>query len=48
VRVVVGRPQAHVAEVAAVVNLGGRYRALPARFERGADRVWRCTDIRLR
>jgi len=47
VRVLVGRPQASVAEVAAVVNLGGRYRALPARFERGADRVWRCTDIRL-
>ena len=42
-----GRPHAHVAEMVAVVNLGGRYRALPARFERGADRVWRCTDIRL-
>jgi len=42
-----GRPHAHVAEMVAMVNLGDRYRALPARFERGADRVWRCTDIRL-
>jgi hypothetical protein len=47
VRLLMGRPQAHVAEVVAVVNLGDRYRALPARFERGPDRVWRCTEIRL-
>ncbi len=41
------RPHAHVAEVAAVVTVADRHRALPARFERGADRVWRCTEIRL-
>ncbi|MDN5860289.1 MAG: Rv3235 family protein [Pseudonocardia sp.] len=47
VQVRLDRPQAHVAEVAAVVSIANRYRALPARFERGADRVWRCTAIRL-
>lgn len=47
VRVRIGRPQAHVAEVAAVVRFGSRHRAVAARFEHGADRVWRCTEIRL-
>ena len=47
VRVRLDRPHAHVAEVAAVVIVADRHRALPARFERGADRVWRCTEIRL-
>lgn len=47
VQVRLDRPHAHVAEVAAVITVADRHRALPARFERGADRVWRCTDIRL-
>ncbi|MGI5125640.1 Rv3235 family protein [Pseudonocardia sp. CA-107938] len=46
-RIRMDRPQANVAELVALVNFSGRYRALPARFERGPDRVWRCTDIRL-
>lgn len=47
VRMRIDRPHAHVAEVAAVITVADRHRALPARFERGADRVWRCTDIRI-
>lgn len=47
IRVVLRRPHARVAEVVAVVNVAGRHRALPARFDRGTDDAWRCTDVRL-
>lgn len=48
-RLVLCVPATGVAEVAAVCRIGGRVRALAARFEQaGADRTrWRCTVVRL-
>lgn len=51
-RVIVGMPGPHIAEVAAVCVIGGRPRALAARFESAPDspaaaRRWRCTVLRL-
>jgi len=41
------QPAIGVGEVAAVYRLSGRARAVAARFECGADSVWRCVALRL-
>ncbi|MHA6792925.1 Rv3235 family protein [Pseudonocardia bannensis] len=41
------RPRPDAAEVAAVCRLGGRIRALAARFERSDTGLWRCTALRI-
>jgi hypothetical protein len=41
------QPHEQAAEVAAVWRLGGRPRAVAARFERGGGGVWRCCVIRV-